>query len=493
MSQPRPPWVVQRQLRIGLPLSLDRGLPLLAALVAIVMGFLIAAAPAAAAILAVSVLVAGLLLRLPLRHMPAMLLATSALVASVVTESLTASGGSPVLSIGQAQIVVLLTVVVVVRSLAARQLPRLPTMLVVAYVLWCLTAALAGLVTVLSDAGGLDQTSFLRELSYPLAAVVGVLAVADARKRADLLDLVRSLARVSLALCLGAGVYWLWAANDLGMPSLVERLFSHAQHASIYDLSRSVFPFSQDSPNLAAVVFAVLAAFVVPPLLLSSNRRDHWLGLGTLAGAAAAVLATGSRTGVIAMIAAGLAILVLVSNSGLRRFGIVAIAICVGVIVLSPAQDSRRLSGSTPTFVARERIWSQAWSSYSQAPVFGHGFGYSEGPRFVEAAAPGAAAEARRTSVHNEYLARAVDGGVVGALLFVGLATIVAWPASRLLRSAQTRSVGAGYVAALAAAAVAMLASVISQSAVATTLGWLIFGVGLAYAADSETGSASNG
>ncbi len=66
----------------------------------------------------------------------------------------------------------------------------------------------------------------------------------------------------------------------------VNSLFDEVRAASVYAPSRSIFPFTQDAPNLGAVAFVLLGALAVPPLLRSLD--------GSTPFAIAAILAVGA-------------------------------------------------------------------------------------------------------------------------------------------------------------------------------------------------------
>jgi O-antigen ligase len=350
-----------------------------------------------------------------------------------------------------------------------------PRVAIVALVFFYAGLTFTALVGAFSGQPGSGFTSHLsREALYPLALVIGLIAGTAALRDRRLLSSYRALAWVALAIYLSSIVYWLWTDGSLS-GSTLDSLFEPIK-SQVYGAHRSIFPFSEDSPNLAAVAFVLVAAFTSPPLL-SRDRGDRLLGILVMIGALGAVLTTQSRTGVFALAAAALAMWFGRSRSGSSvRLLLTGAGAVIALVLVSAAvlPQSRELSFTTGTFQARQEIWQQAWDTFGGAPLIGRGFDYSAGSRFSLSGTTGSPSFV--TSAHSEPLAQLVDGGLLGATLFLIVAGSFVWLGARLRRRSLPEGCRTGYLALLFAAAVAMVDSVLTKSAVCITVLWLFFG-----------------
>lgn len=196
-------------------------------------------------------------------------------------------------------------------------------------------------------------------------------------------------------------------------------------------------------PNLQAAAF-VAAMFVCIGLMGFHRRRAVRIGLVlALALITVAFFKTESRGGLIALIVAAIAAVVL--SPGRRRavlnlFAIVATVACV-VLAVSPGAFTRitDVGGGTS---GRNEIWRVAWLVFEQHPVLGVGannFSVVE-PNYAldlnNATYVGYIAETPQViPAHNSYLQMLADAGVIGLVAF--LAAIIAclragWLAARI-------------------------------------------------------------
>jgi len=426
----------------------------------------------------------AVLLLCPLGYAGAFALAGLAIVPSLLVdppETVSALG------IGQARVLVVILGIVAIRAVAGRLSVTLPALCLAAaglFALELLATAAVALTDATADGPVLSELS--RELGYMGGLGIGLVAGSAAVAGGDRLTAHRAMACVAVLVYVASIAYWAWTAG-VEFPSSLEKRFAGADALSDYPQSRSVFPFSDNSPNLSAVAYVVIAAFVASPLVTSGVRRDRVLGASVAAGCVLAVLTTQSRTGLVVLATAILVFAVLSSRVGSPGRLILTGALTAALLlVLSPSifPPERELSFRTATFEARERIWEQAWGDVRNEPLIGHGYNFSVGERYGDVSAPGGAENVVLTSVHSEYLGQLVDGGVLGILLFGATACLFGLVAARLMRVPRARGVAIGYVACLAAAAVAMVDSSVTKSAVCVTLLWLFLGVASASLAE---------
>jgi hypothetical protein len=457
-----------------------------AALAAVAGGVAVARAPQPMLLVGVAAVLAATGALLPLRYFPALLVMGSLLVPSLLTHGVAGAG--------QARLVMLVVAVVGVRALAERRLPGVPRIVVFALLAALgalLTTTIVGLGRPASDVGTMSDLS--RDLAYPFCAVIGYFAATNARETGRLLSIPRTLAVLAIVASVGSLAYWSWASGRVTLAG-VNSLFDEVRAASVYAPSRSIFPFTQDAPNLGAVAFVLLGALAVPPLLRSSRRLDTTLAIAAILAVGAGVLTTQSRTGLLALAAASLAYLVLVPRAGGRRHVVVLTLIVTGVAcgaVIKTFPPDRSLSAKTDTLQAREQIWGQAFDAFLGEPIVGHGYRYSQVGNFVENASAGGGVTSRLVSTHSDYLSQLVDGGIVGAVIFLGILAAMANTARRAILQRVTAPAGLGYACFLSALLVAMVDSTTSQSAVVASLIWLGFGCTLGLIAGREAASST--
>jgi O-antigen ligase len=449
----------------GAAIDRDRLKLMLAVICAVPCGIAVGLRPAAMLLATAVGLGVIACMLLPMRHLPALLVAVMIVMPSLVFEGIAGSG--------QARAVVAILVLALGRVVMARSRITVPGILPLAIGAALVLTLIAALVAASRPARQVGNTSDLvRDLSYPAAAVIGFVGGAYARVHRPSLAIPRAFACLGLVAALGSIWYWAWRA--LGVAPLSHGLFSQVSASSAYG-ARSVFPFVEDSPNSGAVMFVLLGAFAAPPLMLASAARDRLLGLVLVVASLAAVLTTQSRTGLLAAGFGALAYLVLVKRGGGRRSTVLVVLILlagVGAYVFGtfPAE---RASGDT--LAARIQIWGQAGRAFLQDPILGHGYGYSIAGNFVEASHGGSVS--RYQSTHSDILSELVDGGVVGAAIFVAVLGLMFVVARRALADDAARPLGIGYSCMLTVVVVGGLDTTLSQSAAAWTLEWLTFGV----------------
>jgi O-antigen ligase len=428
-----------------------------------------------------ALVIAVLLTSADLRHFGWITLAVTSLIPAVLLVGHYRGGAIAKLPIsGQARVVVLLSVLAGAKLVAQRCRVRVPgyvVMAVVAYVLSLLVSVATAYIDHHEYAG--ITTDLSRQATYPLALFIGASIGASASSVHRRLDVYRGLALVAIAAAGASCLYWLWSTKGVSAP-FVSRIFGYTAQTSTYGTGRSIFPFVNDSPNLCAVAFAGMVAFLAPPLLLAGERRNRRLASGLIVASSAAILTTESRTGLIAL-AAALVTFVLFMPAGRSRrklvLGLLVVAVAI-TVAYSSFPKGRDFSAHAQSFVSRQEIWREAGSRFLASPIFGQGYHFSAQPNFVEyVSAPAyGAPNWRLNSVHDEYLGQLVDGGIVGGLIFVALVAALVRLGRQLTRSERSRAEGIGMLCLLATLGVSAVASAETQSAVVVTLLWLFSG-----------------
>ncbi len=445
----------------------DLAAAILTVALAIPCGIAVGSKPSATVLVAVVGVGALACLLLPLRHLPALLLAVTIVIPSMVLEGFIGSG--------QARAVAVICVLALVRVLLARTRTAVPGSLPLAV---CAATALTLMTALIASSRPASQvgnsSDLVRTLSYPAAAIVGFIGAVAARAGRDSLTIARACAWLGLLAALLSVWYWAW--KKAGVPPPSHGLFQDVA-ASTQFPTRSTFPFVEDSPNLGAVMFVLLAAFAAPPLLLGSRSRgrDRVLGLAVVTAALAGVLTTESRTGLIAAGAATFTYLILLKRAGGRRsivLVIMGLLASVAVYVFGTFPTER---ASGDTLAQRAGIWGQALRSFLDQPIIGHGYEYSLVGNFTQRGAVGTTS--LPISTHGDLLSALVDGGVVGAAVFVGILGLMFAVAWRSMDDPATRPFGIGYACMLIAFVIGGLDNTLTQSAAVVTFEWLTFGV----------------
>jgi O-Antigen ligase len=443
----------------------DRLTLLLAAGCAVPCGIAVAMRPTAAILLTAVGAAAIACMLLPISQLPALLLAVTIVMPSLVLEGTAGSG--------QARAVIAILLLALVRVLMARRRMALPGILPIA-----IGATLAlSLMTALiassrppSEVGG--TSDLVRDLGYPFAAVVGFLGAASARNERTSLSIARGFGCLALIAALLSIWYWAWRSS--GVTPLSSGLFNRANTAFSLS-SRSVFPFAVDFPNIGAVLFVLLGAFSAPPLLLASAARDRVLGIVVVITSLAAALTTQSRTGLFAAVAAALVYLILVKRAGGRRSTVLIVVVMLvgaGAYAFSTFPAER---ASADTLQSRVQIWGQAERAFLRDPIVGHGYEYSLEGNFVEPYGLGIVSHAQST--HSDLISNLVDGGLVGAAIFIAVLWLMVVVARRAIADPSVRGLGIGYSCMLSAFVVGGLDNTLTQSAAAATVEWLSFGI----------------
>lgn len=467
-----PAWTLNRERWLGAVFGLG----------AIPVGLLVGLHPIAVVLFVASCTLLAVSALIPMCHLPAMLLGATIVMPTLVFEGISGSG--------QARAIVAVVVLGLARVLIAKSKISVPGALplaITAAVGLTLATAVVALGRPASEVG--TPSELVRDLSFPFAAVVGLLGGAHARRSGRWLAIPRSFAIFGILASFVCIDYWAWAKH--GTQPLSGALFGQVQGSTGF-VGRSVFPLVEDAPNLNAVMFMMLAAFCAPPLLLARGRRDHVLAAVLLVMAFAAVLATESRTGLIAALAGSLAYVALLKCAGRPRAPVVITLLVVaaaGAYVVSTFPPER-LTGDT--LQSRVSVWKQAARSFAKSPVIGHGYLWDGAARnFVDVSSTGTAVS-KSTSTHDDLLAVLVDGGVAGAVIFVGILSLMLRYGIRALRDERSISLAIGYCCMLAVLVVSGIDNATSQSAAIVTIEWLTFGivVGLAPQALSSNGRA---
>ena len=410
----------------------------------------------------------------PVYYLPGILLAGTIVEPTLVFKGISGSG--------QAHLVLAVAVVAMMRLLIVRprlELPGLFLLAIVAAIGLLLMTAVVATGQHDSQVGSISK--LIRDLSFPFAAVVGLVGGARARASGRDMAVPRTFALLGIAASLACADYWLWVKG--GLPPLSGSLFGNVKAASGFAASRSIFPWVEDAPNIAAVVFAMIAAFAGPPLLLSSARRDHALALLLLVTSIAAVLFTESRTGITAAATASLAYLVLVKRGGGGRSSVLITLIVAATIsgyIFSTFPSNRQ---NSDTLVARTYVWGQATRSFLADPLIGHGYLYSQSNNFVDQSSPTGDTVSATVSTHSDVLSVLVDGGVVGLTIFVGILVLMVRAALRGFRDPRSIPIAIGFSCLLVAFLTGGIDNTLTQSAAAPTLEWLTFGLIVGFSA----------
>jgi O-antigen ligase len=450
----------------GRAVDRDRLRLTLAAVCAIPCGLAVGLRPTTVVLFAAAVVGATACLLLPLRHLPTLLLAITIAMPSLVLKGV---GGS-----GQARAIVAVLALALIRVVMTRTRSTMPAILPLAIgaaLGLTLMSALVATTRPANQVGG--NADLVRYLGYPLAAVIGYVGGAAARRERATLSIARAFAWLGLVAALLSVWYWAWRA--LGVAPLSSSLFTQVAKSSGFSSSRSLFPFVEDSPNLGAVMFVLLAAFAAPPLLLAARSRDRMLGVVVVVASSAAVLTTQSRTGLFAAGAAAVTYLWLVERGGGRRSTVaLTLVLLVGATaVVFATFPSERRSGDT--LQSRVQVWTQASHSFLNDPIIGHGFEYSLVGNFVEQANHGG--NSHNQSTHDDLLSALVDAGVVGAAVFIALLGLMIATARGGVADPVSRPLAIGYGCMLAAFVVGGVDNSLTQSAAVATFEWLTFGV----------------
>lgn len=464
-------------------------LPLVAPGLAASIGAAVLLGAAGYAFTAVSVVaLSGGIIMVPLRYYPALVLLALVIVPAV---NLSLEAETPILLkplAGQASAVFVLGTASLGRFLISGRRFRLPFFVWSALGLYIVFIGATLLVGAVQDSladSFVDDSR--RKLTYMLAVFVGAIAVTDGGSGWQHKNLIAPVAGLSAALSIW---YWLWANVSLPAPPFLTELFENAAGAFAYG-ARSVFPFSQDSPNGAAIVFVVLATLVAVPLLKLTDERPRigtWIVIILLA---LATLSTESRTG---LLVAGVALISwLLMTGGNRRLLLVGASIAIAAIVfLSWNQfmgEDRALTLAASTFEARLEIWSQAGTEIRDSPILGHGFGYSAQPRFSQGGSSsidGSTPSLGLTSIHNDYLGAILDGGVLGLSLLIGVLFSFLALGTRLFLQPEASGVGVGFLSFLIALITSMLTIASFQLPTLQVFIWLFLGIAGATLANSN-------
>lgn len=188
--------------------------------------------------------------------------------------------------------------------------------------------------------------------------------------------------------------------------------------------------------NEMSIIISIAIPLAVYLMLRAQLTLVRLAGLLYLPLALLAILATGSRTGLVILLVAALSLLPLLFKAGLTLRLLSLVVVCGALIwVLSVIPDKtveRLLSTSSElssgTLSERSITWKKAWLEFEQQPVFGHGLGSFRqlmNKHNVEYTA------------HNSYISIAVEQGLIGLLFYLAVIFTVFWQC--LLRCAEQR------------------------------------------------------
>lgn len=412
--------------------------------------------------------------------MPVSAVAATAVAATAVAPTLSIAyfNYSPLL--GQGRIVTLMAALAITRYALAPSGLRIPREALVVIGAFGLTLFISTQSAFLNGTARVDILAELqRDVAYVICGfIIGLVAAQAALHRGKELSLFRALAGVHLVASSLAIINWQWSVGNLPLggtlEAVLQSVLNFARDQEWGD-ARASFPFSDQHPNLASAIFVLLAAFIVPPLLSSKERRDRVLATLAIVGAALAAFTTESRTGLLVLPVAP-AIYVALSPSVPRRGRIIALSVAVaaafGALVFANTllPEERRFS-NLDTIDSRYSIWGEALHDVADHPIIGLGYAVSRSARWGE-------------SIHNELLGRLVDGGVLHAAAFVAVLLVMTRMGLQLWRAEDQRysAVGVGMLAALAVLVMYMQVSATwVSSSVSAILSWMFFGIATAF------------
>jgi O-Antigen ligase len=438
-----------------------------AAILALTCGLVVGMHPADALLMSASAIGLIICILLPMRHLPALMLAITIVMPTLVFEGITASG--------QARAVLVVTVLALGRVLMRRPRLSVPGILPLAIGGAAALTIMTALIAASRPAAEIGTTSDLvRDLSFPAAAAIGFLGASYARREGRSFAIAYGMGTLAIVAALASVWYWAWRKSAVSPPAA--GLFNQIAATSTFG-SRSLFPFVEDSPNLGALMFVLMCAFAAPPLMLGPRRHAKVVGVLLVLVSLAAVLTTQSRTGLVAAAAAAIAYVLLAKRTGGRRStAVVGLVIISGFAYYAFGTFPIERTGDD-TLVARVHIWDQAWGAFLQDPLIGHGYDYSLSANFVERAHDGAVSQ--HQSTHSDILSHLVDGGLVGTAVFLALLGLMIAVARRSLADPEARLLGVGYTCMLVGLVVGGLDNTASQSASVVTFEWLTFGVAI--------------
>jgi len=358
--------------------------------------------------------------------------------ADVMRSELLAAGAGPGTAglLGLGRVSLALALLAIARAILRRDVPRVPTGLVVAFALYGFSILLSALVAMVRGAATPTILADIqREVFYMGGFLIGLVAVQTAEHR---IRLYRAMALVAVACAVGSLLYWGWASEFFSVPPFLGNVFEHARLLNIEvggAQDRASFPFVFTHPNLAAFIYVSMAVFAIPPLIESKGRGDRLLAATLMVATAGGVLATQSRTSLIALAVGTLAYVVLTRGIPKRTRMIIVLTVAIVGIGVWFAYDllpDNRSFSDARTLDSRREIWADGFSLFAESPLLGNGFKVSTFGIF--------GVTDGGLSIHNEYLGRLIDGGLVGFALWGILVGTFVVMAFSLWRSQGARS-----------------------------------------------------
>lgn len=186
-------------------------------------------------------------------------------------------------------------------------------------------------------------------------------------------------------------------------------------------------------PNDSAALFVTTLPFAM--LLVAGRGWKRWIGLAVATLLVAGVVKTGSRGGVIGLVA--VAIVLIIQAAPRRRLPyVLGVVACAGAFVLSAdeAVTSRFRSMFSPqsdyNFTEREgriQVWKRGMGYMLTHPVLGVGFGGFETAEGVLSGKRNEGFGIRYTASHNAYVQVGAELGAIGFVAFI----VALWAAAR--------------------------------------------------------------
>lgn len=195
-------------------------------------------------------------------------------------------------------------------------------------------------------------------------------------------------------------------------------------------------------PNESAALFVFTLPFAIA--LGVGGERKRWVGLGVSLLLVAAVVATGSRGGVLGLLVVALILIVRADRKSRRKY-MAAVATCAAVFALVVNEDqlARFKTIFTPesdyNLTDREgriQVWTRGMSYMMNRPVLGIGIRGFETAEGVLSGKRNVGYGIRYTSAHNSFVQVGAELGVIGLAAFI----IAWWSAGRGCRLVERRA-----------------------------------------------------
>jgi O-antigen ligase len=302
------------------------------------------------------------------------------------------------------------------------------------------------------------------------------------RDQSDMDKAVRIVLVAGVAYAAAGLVEWAGYHGVLHLPGIVGDIYRTAQDASPWG-HRVTFPFVADSPNNVAMMGVMWLALLITTAVKYPSKSMRLFAAGGGMVVLAYILATESRTGFVGLAALVIGLPLALGAARLRwRLLLILVVLIVGVHAFwNELPQDRALSQESLGYQTRLELQKGGLNAFFAKPFLGHGLAYAEQPVFVATAptGPEGLLAGENLPVHSQYLAEAVDKGIMGPLLLLGLFILLAAASRAAGRSPESAEavLGTAWLAALGSVAVAMLAGTLLSGGAFATVFWLLSGL----------------